>query len=133
MRNNWNVSYSRITWFQSLLESHGNVQDLERRDDIVFEFTRKKQKDRMLALCLYQYTMGLTASLRAVKEFPSVNLIHIGGGWCGYTVEAKEYLWAKKIGLYVSNEVPGALWKNDYWAYYQRDEKGNPSYYYRSE
>ena len=23
-----------------------------------------------------------------------------------------------------------ALWKDDYWSYHKRDDKGNPTYYY---
>jgi hypothetical protein len=69
--------------------------------------------------------MGLTDVQRALAEFGKLNLIYIGGGWNGWTKTAKEFCLDQKIGLYVTNEMSGALWADDFWSYYQKDEKGN--------
>lgn len=44
---------------------------------------------------------------RALSEFGKLDIIHVGGGWCGYTQEAKEYCIDNKIGIYVSDEMSG--------------------------
>lgn len=130
--NSWGVEYSRITWFENLLLGHPNVTNIVRHDDIVFDMDRKKHGDHLTILCCYEYTMGLTAVNRALREFNKLNIIHVGGGWCGYTVEAKQFCLDSSIGLYVSNEMYGALWQNEYWSYYQKDSDGNPICYSRS-
>ncbi|NKC13838.1 MAG: hypothetical protein GKR94_17115 [Gammaproteobacteria bacterium] len=130
--NTWDVAYSRIVWFEQLLRSHQNVQTVQRRDDIIFEVERQKQRDHLIALCCYEYTMGITAVHRAQAEFGKLDLIHIGGGWCGYTEEAKKYCLSSRIGLYVSDEMTGALWRDEVWSYHKKDRDGNPIYFMRS-
>jgi hypothetical protein len=76
--------------------------------------------------------MGLTAVLRGLQEFGHISIFYIGGGWCGYTQQAKDYCIGQGIGLFNTNEIHGALWKNDYWNYHKRDEKGNPVYNYKT-
>ncbi|AWH38863.1 hypothetical protein C1929_19810 [Stenotrophomonas sp. ZAC14D1_NAIMI4_6] len=106
--------------------NHGNCVSLDRRDDLVFEFIRKQQNDRLTVVCLNEYTMGLTAVQRVIHEFGKPSIIYIGGGWCGYTEQAKNFCLMERIGLYVTNEMPGALWSTEYWSYCQRDKDGNP-------
>ncbi len=130
--NSWGVEYHRIAWFERLLHGHRNVTNLYRHDDIIFELDRIKQKDHLKVLCCYEYTMGITTVHRAINEFGNLDIIHIGGGWCGYIMEAKEFCLQSKIGLYVSDEMSGALWKNEYWAYHKRDKDGSPIYFNRS-
>ena len=131
--NDWNVPYSQITWFSSLLDSHGNVEDFERSQDIVFDVKREKQKDSIRIVCLNKYTMGQTMVSRILNEFEGVNIIYIGGNWNGYTSEAKEFCVASNIGIYVSGEISGALWKNEFWSYYKKDEDGNRVMFVREE
>jgi hypothetical protein len=97
----------------------------------LFEVDRKAQKDSLKILCCNEYTMALTAIQRGLNEFGAIDIFYIGGGWCGYTKEAKEYCLTQKMGIFVSNEMSGALWKDDHWTYHQRDQDGNPIYYYR--
>jgi hypothetical protein len=130
--NNWGVEFSKIMWFERLISTHRNIENIARHDDIVFEVDRLKQKDHLTILCCDEYAMGITAVHRALREFGDLNIIHIGGGWCGYTTEAKEFCLNANIGLYVSNEMNGALWKDEFWAYHQKDEDGNTVYYSRT-
>ena len=129
--NNWNVPFSHISWFERLLKHHSNVINVYRRDDIIFEVDRVRQSDSLTILCCREYVMGLTLVYRAINEFGKVNLIYIGGGWSGYTGEAKDYCLENKIGLYVTDEMSGALWKNEYWDYIKSDKDGNPTYFHR--
>ena len=77
--------------------------------------------------------MGLTAVQRVIHEFGKPSIIYIGGGWCGYTEHAKKFCLSESIGLYVTNEMSGALWSNEYWTYQQRDEDGSPIYHFSRE
>jgi hypothetical protein len=130
--NHWGVAFHRIVWFERSLSTHPNITNVVRHDDIIFEVDRIRQRDHLTILCCYEYAMGITAVHRALHEFGSLNIIHIGGGWCGYTMEAKEFCLDSSIGLYVSDEITGALWKNEFWTYHQKDKEGNPVYYSRT-
>lgn len=129
--NNWNVGFSRISWVQSLLQSHGNVLSVSRGNDIVFE-TERKSGDRLIVLCLDEYVMGISATQRVFREFSGVHIIYVGGNWNKYTREAKQYCLDRNVGLYNAGEINGALWRSDFWAYHKRDEDGNPVYPYGS-
>lgn len=132
-RNSWDVSFAQISWLERLLSTHGNCGTLTRHDDLVFELDRKQQTDHLSVVCLNEYTMGLTAVQRVIHEFGKPSIIYIGGGWCGYTEQAKQFCLSEHIGLYVTNEMSGALWATEYWAYHQRDKDGNPIYHLSRE
>ena len=127
--NDWGVRYSHIAWFEKLLQNHGNAANVHRHDDIIFEIDRKKQSDHLKILCCNEYTIGLTLVLRGLHEFGAINIFYIGGGWCGYTRQAKEYCLEHRIGLFVTDEIHGALWRDYYWLYHKRDDEGNPAYF----
>lgn len=131
--NNWRVGYSHISWFEDLLRGHNNLVSVDRHDDLVFAVDRKTCGDKLSIFCCNEYTMGLTSVLRAIREFGKLDIIYIGGGWCGYTQQAKDFCINQKIGLYVTDEMSGALWKNEFWSYHKRDNEGNPRYYISSE
>lgn len=131
--NSWDVSYAHISWFERLLTTHANVSDVQRHDDLVFEVNRKTQGDQLTVFCCNEYTMGLTMVQRAIHEFGRISLIYIGGGWCGYTEQAKAFCLESKIGLYVTEEMSGALWATAYWSYHRKNKDGNPIYNYRNE
>lgn len=77
--------------------------------------------------------MGITAVQRVIHEFGKPSIIYIGGGWCGYTEPAKQFCLSERIGLYVSDEMQGALWADNYWGYYKLDQNGNPDYFISNE
>jgi hypothetical protein len=130
--NDWSVSFSRIDWLDKLLRGHPNVACVKRDRDIYFSVKRKEQGDNLFVLCCDEYAAGMAIIQRGLSEFGEINIFHIGGGWNGYTPEAKQYCLQNRIGLYVSDEMSGALWKNEYWNYHKRDDDGNPTYFYRS-
>lgn len=132
--NTWGVSYAQIVWFQNLLIGHQNVEPgASRSQDILFTIQRHKQEDELRVLCCNEYVMGQTAVQRAIAEFPSPNIIYVGGTWCKYTKQAKDYCLQNRIGLYNSGEMSGALWANDFWAYHKRDKDGDPVYFFGTE
>ena len=87
----------------------------------------------IILICLDKYTLGESLVHRALQEFPEVNFISVGGNWNGYTREAKQLCLSKNIGLFNSSELTGALWKNEFWLYHQRDDEGNPIYPYKQQ
>jgi len=131
-QNNYNVSYSVITWLERALKTHKNISSVSRYDDIVFEVTRTDQDDKLTIFCADEYVGGVTFVQHVLSEYPNCNIISIGGGWNGYTSEAKEFCLAAKIGLFVSDELMGALYKDKYWNHVQKDHKGKPIFYYRN-
>lgn len=120
--NEWDVSFGRIGFLDRILRSHGNVSDVSREKDILFTVHRKKQSDVLKVLCCDEYAFGVTLLNRALGEFGSLSVIYVGGAWYGYTKQAKEECIALKIGLYNAQEMPGGMWRDDYWAYNRKDE-----------
>lgn len=121
--NTWGVSFSYITWFQRLLEAHGNVNNITRHDDIVFEVDRKRQADHLTILSCNEYVMGFTLVQKAIADFGHLDIIHVGGFWNSYTDDAKDFCLNRRTGLYTSSEMTGALWKNEFWCYEKPDKE----------
>jgi hypothetical protein len=120
--NSWGVSFSHITWFQRLLTTHGNVINISRHDDIIFEIDRRQQSDHLTILSCNEYVMGFTLAQKAIADFGDLDIIHIGG-WNSYTDDAKDFCLRRRTGLYTSSEMTGALWKNEFWSY-EKPDKG---------
>lgn len=129
--NKWGVSFSRIAWLESVIGNHDNVTDTVRHDDIIIKVKRNSGPE-LTVICLDQYAFGVSAAERVFQEFPEVNFISVGGNWNGYTPEAKELCKIRNIGVYNSSELTGAIWKDEFWTYHQRDKDGNPVYHYKS-
>ncbi|UTW47128.1 hypothetical protein [Bacterioplanoides sp. SCSIO 12839] len=124
--NDWGTPYCDITFLGRLLRTHKNVSSVSRSNDILFTVEREQQGDTLKILCLREYTMGRTMVDRAIDEFGDLDIIYIGGDWNGYQPEAKELCLDSKIGLYVTSEMSGALWRNQYWNYEKKDKDGDP-------
>ncbi|ARM34001.1 hypothetical protein B0B39_10895 [Legionella longbeachae] len=120
--NSWGVPFSQITFFQSFLEGHQNIDSVQREQDIIFTVYRISQRDTLKILCCREYIFGVTLFYRAMREFSGLNIIYIGGNWNQYTTEAKNECLKSKIGLYATNEMSGALWKDEFWNYYKNSE-----------
>lgn len=127
-RNNWGVSYSVISFLERALSNHGNVQNVTRKDDIIFHIIRSRNMSNITLLCADEYAFSLALVHRCQEEFPDVNCISVGGAWNGYTWEAKKYCKENEIGLFVSPELLGALWHEKYWEFCPKDTEGNPFY-----
>ncbi|MBK6848918.1 MAG: hypothetical protein IPG96_15755 [Proteobacteria bacterium] len=70
---------------------------------------------------------------RVINELGKPSIIYIGGGWCSCTEQAKQHCLSERIGLYVTDEMSGALWADEYFAYHKRDKDGNPIYHFSKE
>lgn len=116
-RNNWDVSYVYIKFLEKVLNGHKNISSVNRTNDILFTVQRISQNDSLQVLCLDEYSMSLSSAMRAMNDFPGVNIISVGGNWNGYTLEAKRYCIESEVGLFNSMEINQALFKTQYWLY----------------
>ena len=129
--NDWNVSYSTISFVERALQSHSKVAQFERSQDIVFEITHID--GRVLKMVLVnEYTLGLAAVHQALSQFPVAEYIVTGANWNAYTREAKDYGRQNDIGIFVIGEFFGALYWSEPKKYVQKDQDGNPVYHYRA-
>lgn len=129
--NDYGVSYSIISWLEKALKTHGNIARVRRYDDIVFDIIRQNQYDQLTILCADEYACGITFVQKVLSEYPNCNCISVGGGWNGYTSQAKEFCLSMHIGLFVSDELMGALWVDEYWKYIKKEPTGEQVLYFR--
>ena len=129
--NDWNVSYSVITFVERALTGHDKVQSFERSRDILFRVVLQDDREIVFVL-VNEYVLGLAAVLRARAEFPEADYVVTGGSWNSYTREAKEYGQSNDIGIFNIQEFLGALNWSEPKTYHQRDRDGKPIYAYKS-
>jgi hypothetical protein len=108
-QNTWGVPFSLIMFLEKVLEGHSNIVSVRRCRDILFEVVRKAQGDTLTILCINKYSASLDVVMRAVEEFPLIDIIFIGGKWNKSTHEAVEYCEERQIGLFNAGELPIAL------------------------
>lgn len=130
--NSWGVTFNRISWLDGVLQSHKNVESVHREKDILFHVRRIRQGDVLSVLCTDEYTFGMLNVRRAFEEFGKVDILFVGGVWNGYTTEAKQQCLENGVGLYNAKEISGGLWRDDFWAYHQKNDKGEPYYEYNN-
>jgi hypothetical protein len=130
-RNNWDVSYSSICFFEKVLRGHGRVRSFRRRDDIVFEIELENGEE-IKVLLVNEYILGLAAILKGKEEFPDVEYIVTCADWNGYTPQAKEYGQKNNLGIFVLGEFLGALNWTEPKKYYKKDSDGNAVYHYKT-
>jgi hypothetical protein len=126
-KNNWNVSYCSITFFECVLNSHKNVVSHYRTSDILFKIKRI-HGDELTVLLVNEYILGEMRIYRALQEFPKFEYIVNCGDWNSYTPEAKELGRKSNIGIFVISEFLAALHLNDPKLYVKKDKDGNPEY-----
>lgn len=129
--NNWNVSYSVISFFERVLNGHDKVVSFSRKKDIIFEI--KLQNNRILTLLLVtEYILGLEAVLRAKSEFPEIDYVLTNANWNTYTSEAKDYGLENSIGIFNLSEFLTALHWDNPKLYQGKDKNGNHIYGHKS-
>jgi hypothetical protein len=131
-QNNWDVSYSHISFLERVLGSHQRIDHFRRNRDIAFRIERKDSLPEVVAILITRYTVSLADVINVLAEFPEATCIVTSGDWNGYTQQAKEYALEQNIGLFNTSEFFGALWRRDVATYVKRDSDGRPIYAYRS-
>ena len=102
--NNWDISYSHITFVERALSGHQRVERFDRQRDIVFHIVRKDSLPDVVAALINRYTISLADLINAMAEFPEATCIVTAGDWNGYTQEAKEYGLNNGIGVFNISE-----------------------------
>ena len=129
--NDWNVSYSTISFVVRALQSHSKVAQVVRSQDIVFEITHID--GRVLKMVLVnEYTLGVAAVHKALSQFPGAEYVVTCANWNAYTREAKDYGCQNDIGIFVIGEFFEALHRTEPKKYVKKDQDGNPVYRYRA-
>ena len=129
--NDWNVSYSSISFVERALRSHSKVAHFERSQDIVFEITHINGRELKMVL-VDEYTLGVAAVHRALSQFPGTEYVVTCANWNAYTREAKDFGRENDIGIFVIGEFFGALHWREPKEYVRKDKDGNPVYHYRA-
>ena len=129
--NNWDVSYSIISFFERVLNTHFQVRQYTREKDILFHITKKDGTELKLLL-VKEYILGLEAVLRAKDEFPEMDYIVTNANWNMYTKEANDYGLKNDIGVFYLNEFMSALHWDHPKKYHIKDDDGNKIYGYSS-
>lgn len=124
--NQWGVTFGRIMFLDKIIRGHPNVTHVRRHDDIIFEIRRMDPSDTLTIACIDKYSASLSEVRRLCDEFGPLNIIFVGGKWNGYTSEAYDFCQERKIGIYNSGEINGALHRRDYWNYVKYDDEGEP-------
>ena len=114
--NDFGVPFSSIMFLQKMLIENDNVEAFERHDDIVFEISRRIQRDSLTIVCVNAYSVSLELIERVVHNFPQTNVIYYGGKWNGATSEAADFCRERNIGLYNAGALTAALRKKDFGA-----------------
>jgi hypothetical protein len=131
--NSWGVSYTLIKTLENALLSHNKVISFERKRDILFDIVRTEGLRTVAALLLDEYTLGMAAVHRALSEFQGIDVIVNGSNWNCYTREAKQFGKDHELGIFQLGEFLGSLHLEEPYLYVKKDEKGNPTYSFRSE
>lgn len=113
--NSWGVSFSLISWFEEALSAQFGLVFVGRHDDIVFEVKRTSFGDAVTILCINKYAASLEVVMRAIKEFPDVDIIFFGGNWNKATRDAEEFCFERKISLCNTKTIFKALKHERYW------------------
>ena len=126
-KNNWNVTYATIKFFENALRSHDKVGSFTREDDIRFMIRRKDfaEINTILVNC---YTMGIADVHSIITEFGEVNCIVTSANWNYYTKESKEFGFQNNIAIFNASEFLGALCWDDYIQYHKKDDEGRKIY-----
>jgi len=98
--NNWDVPYSTINWFWTMLKQHEGVYSVERERDILFHVTEISGSTYSILL-LNEYVMSEASAIRAIDEFQGIMYIINGGNWNKCTSGAADY--ARKYGIRILN------------------------------
>jgi len=112
--NDYEVSYSRISWLGRKLRLHPNTFNLDRRNDIIFNFERKKQKDSLNIICIDEYTVSLSFVEEILDRFPEINIICLSSVYNDYTAEALNFCHSLDVSLSKSEEIWQFLWEDSY-------------------
>ena len=112
-RNSWDVEYSSIVFIEDALRGHSKVASFQRQEDILFVIERRGALPTVRALLVNKYVFGIADLIRAMAEFPNLDVILVCGAWCGFSTDAYDQGKQHGIGMFTPKEFLGALWKKD--------------------
>lgn len=113
--NAYGVTFGRITFLQKIVEGHDNVKSFSRHDDIVFDLDREKKGDNIQVVCVDEYVLSDAMARQVWQDFPSVDIIFVGGKWNHTSTPASDFCKSKRIAICNAGNVNAVLLKTRYW------------------
>lgn len=128
------VDYSRyprpesIRFFETTISNHSATRRLEKTEDYHYKIHRFDMPTFEVVVTNH-YTIGLADYYEIKDEYPRIQGIVTISNWNGYTHQAKVAAKNQQIGIFVMNELLGALNWNEPYKYIKKDNEGNDLFY----
>lgn len=113
--NAYGVTFGRIMFLQKIIEGHNNVESFERHHDLAFDVTRVQQRDTLQIICVDEYVLSDAMARQIWSDFPTVNMIFVGGKWNRTSTPAGAFCKSKQIAVCNAGTINAALLKTRYW------------------
>jgi hypothetical protein len=107
--NKFNVAYSEIIFFESVLRSHTAVASFERTDDIRFEIERNKGMSGLSVVLVSEYRLGEAFAYCVIDEFRGIDAIVNNGKWNAVALDQREFKSNTGVEVFKINQFLGAL------------------------
>lgn len=128
------VDYSRyprpesIAFFEKAISNHSITKRLIEIEDYHYIIYRIDMPSFEVVVTNH-YTLSLSDYYEIKDEYPNIQGIVTISNWNGYTHQAKVTARSEQIGIFVMNELLGALnWYEPY-KYVKKDDEGNDLFY----
>lgn len=89
--NNFDIGYSEIIFFESVLRSHTAVTSFERIDDIRFEIARNNDRSNLSVVLISEYRLGEAFAFRVLDAFPEIDAIVNSGNWNAVVLDRADF------------------------------------------
>lgn len=132
------IDYSRyprpesIDFFERAISNHNAILHWIKLDEYLYRIFRH-QMPTCDILVTNHYTIGLADYYELIGEHPSIHGIVTISNWNGYTHQAKVIARENHVGLFIMNELLGALHWNEPYKYFKTDDEGNDLFYGRDK
>jgi hypothetical protein len=107
--NKFNVGYSEIVFFESVLRTHTAVAFFERKDDIRFEIKRNNGMSDLSVVLVSEYMLGESFAYKVLVEFPGVDVIVNNGNWNAVVLDQSVFKSNTGVDVLKINQFLGAL------------------------
>ncbi|SHM99241.1 hypothetical protein SAMN02746066_04269 [Anaerosporobacter mobilis DSM 15930] len=128
------VDYSRyprpesVRFFEKAIPNHSATKRLEKIENYHYIIHRHDMPTFEVVVTNH-YTIGLSDYYEIMDEYPNIQGIVTISNWNGYTNQAKMAAKEQHVGIFVMNELLGALTWNEPYKYIKKDDEGNAIFF----
>lgn len=108
------VDYSRyprpesVAFFEQSIRGHNRVSGMKKISEYYYEISRVGMSNVNVLVTNY-YTLGYSELLDIISTYPDVDCVITISNWNGYTDQAYEEGKRRRIGVFIFQELFGAL------------------------